>query len=104
MSKKAKVTTNIDEDIFKQIKIRAIKENMNVGELIEKAFSYYIADNPLQEKIAAYYKIKDKESGVILNVKVTTETLKEAISKSIKEAIDEIVLKKKCTYEEKSEK
>lgn len=39
---KAKITTAIDEDILKKIKIRAIEEDLNVGELIEKAFLSYI--------------------------------------------------------------
>lgn len=39
---KAKITTAIDEDILKKIKIRAIEEDLNVGELIEKAFLSYM--------------------------------------------------------------
>ena len=37
-----KFTTTIDEEILKQIKIQAIKEGLNVSELIEKMFQQYI--------------------------------------------------------------
>ena len=37
-----KFTTTFDEDILKDIKIQAIKENLSVSELIEKIFINYI--------------------------------------------------------------
>jgi predicted DNA binding CopG/RHH family protein len=37
-----KFTTTIDEEVLKEIKIQAIKEGLNVSELIEKMFEYYI--------------------------------------------------------------
>lgn len=36
-----KFTTTIDDEILKQIKIQAIKEGLNVSELIEKMFQQY---------------------------------------------------------------
>lgn len=39
---KTKFTTAIENEILKQIKIKAIEEDLNVGELIEKMFKWYV--------------------------------------------------------------
>jgi predicted HicB family RNase H-like nuclease len=38
---KKKFTTTIEEEILKELKIQAIKEDISVAELIEKMFSEY---------------------------------------------------------------
>ena len=40
--KKVKFTTNIDEELLKKIKVRAIEEGQNVNEIIEKLFQEYL--------------------------------------------------------------
>ena len=40
--KKVKFTTNIDEELLKKIKVRAIKEGKNVNEIIEDLFEEYL--------------------------------------------------------------
>jgi len=40
--KKVKFTTNIDEELLKKIKVRAIKEGKNVNEIIEELFEEYL--------------------------------------------------------------
>ena len=41
-NKKVKFTTNIDEELLKKIKIKAIKEGKNVNEIIEKLLQEYL--------------------------------------------------------------
>lgn len=38
---KTKITTMMDDAILKKVKIRAIEEDMNIGEILEKAFKFY---------------------------------------------------------------
>ncbi|GMG96872.1 ribbon-helix-helix protein, CopG family [Tepidimicrobium xylanilyticum] len=40
--KKVKFTTNIDEELLKKIKIKAIDEGKNVNEIIEKLLREYL--------------------------------------------------------------
>lgn len=40
--KKVKFTTNIDEELLKRIKIRAIEQRKNVNEIIERLFEEYL--------------------------------------------------------------
>ena len=40
--KKVKFTTNIDEELLKEIKVRAIEEGQNVNEIIEKLLQEYL--------------------------------------------------------------
>ena len=40
--KRVKFTTNIDEELLKKIKIRAIEEGKNVNEIIEKLLQEYL--------------------------------------------------------------
>lgn len=40
--KKVKFTTNIDEELLKKIKVRAIKEGKNVNEIIEELLEEYL--------------------------------------------------------------
>ena len=40
--KRVKFTTNIDEELLKKIKVRAIKEGKNVNEIIEELFEEYL--------------------------------------------------------------
>ena len=39
---RVKFTTNIDEELLKKIKVRAIKEGKNVNEIIEELFEEYL--------------------------------------------------------------
>lgn len=41
-NKKVKFTTNIDEELLKKIKVRAIEEGQNVNEIIEKLLQEYL--------------------------------------------------------------
>lgn len=45
MKKKEKIkfTTNIDEELLKRIKIKAIKEGRNVNEIIEELLEKYLS-------------------------------------------------------------
>lgn len=40
--KKVKFTTNIDEELLKKIKVKAIEEGQNVNEIIEKLLREYL--------------------------------------------------------------
>jgi len=40
--KKVKFTTNIDEELLKEIKVRAIEEGRNVNEIIEELLRKYL--------------------------------------------------------------
>ena len=40
--KRVKFTTNIDEELLKKIKVRAIEEGKNVNEIIEKLLQEYL--------------------------------------------------------------
>jgi hypothetical protein len=42
LGKKIKSTIMVDEDIWKEIKIQAIRENMEIGELVESIFKKYL--------------------------------------------------------------
>lgn len=46
MEKKERVkfTTNIDEELLKKIKIKAIKEGRNVNEIIEELLEKYLSN------------------------------------------------------------
>jgi len=41
--KKVKFTTNIDEELLKRIKIKAIKEGRNVNKIIEELLEKYLS-------------------------------------------------------------
>lgn len=41
--KRVKFTTNIDEELLKRIKIKAIKEGRNVNEIIEELLEKYLS-------------------------------------------------------------
>ena len=41
---KKKLTTTVEKDIIKDIKIQAVKEEISVGDLIEKMFSFYMGN------------------------------------------------------------
>ena len=40
--KKVKFTTNIDEELLKKTKVRAVEEGKNVNEIIEKLLQEYL--------------------------------------------------------------
>ncbi len=42
--KRVKFTTNIDEELLKRIKIKAIKEGRNVNEIIEELLERYLSN------------------------------------------------------------
>lgn len=42
---KKKFTTTLDENIIKQVKIKAIKENLSVAGLLEKLIIEYLKNN-----------------------------------------------------------
>lgn len=42
LRKKIKSTIMVDEDVWKEIKIKAIRENMEIGELVESIFKKYL--------------------------------------------------------------
>ncbi len=42
LGKKIKSTIMVDENIWKEIKIQAIRENMEIGELVEYIFKKYL--------------------------------------------------------------
>lgn len=44
---KIKFTTNIDKELLQEIKIRALKENKNVNEIIEILFKDYLEKSEL---------------------------------------------------------
>ncbi|MBN2837193.1 MAG: hypothetical protein JXM74_00380 [Fusobacteriaceae bacterium] len=48
---KKKFTTTINENVLKELKIQAIKEDLSVSELIEKMFEIYIDNIPV-----SYYR------------------------------------------------
>lgn len=41
-NKKVKFTTNIDEELLKKIKVKAIEEGQNVNRIIEQLFREYL--------------------------------------------------------------
>ena len=41
-NKKVKFTTNLDEELLKKIKVRAIEEGKNVNEIIEELLEEYL--------------------------------------------------------------
>jgi predicted HicB family RNase H-like nuclease len=41
-NKKVKFTTNIDKELLKKIKVKAINEEKNVNEIIEKLLQEYL--------------------------------------------------------------
>lgn len=41
-NKKIKFTTNIDKELLKKIKVKAIEEEKNVNEIIEKLLQEYL--------------------------------------------------------------
>ncbi len=41
-NKKVKFTTNIDKELLKKIKVKAIEEEKNVNEIIEKLLREYL--------------------------------------------------------------
>ena len=41
-NKKVKFTTNIDKELLKKIKVKAIEEEKNVNEIIEKLLQEYL--------------------------------------------------------------
>ena len=43
-NKKVKFTTNLDEELLKKIKVRAIEEGKNVNEIIEKLLQEYLKE------------------------------------------------------------
>lgn len=40
--KKVRFTTNIDEELLRKIKVRAIEEGKNVNEIMEELFEEYL--------------------------------------------------------------
>ena len=41
-NKKVRFTTNIDEELLKKIKVKAIEEGQNVNEIMEELFEEYL--------------------------------------------------------------
>lgn len=47
---KKKYTTNIDEELLKEAKIKAIQENINLNDLLERLLKEYLSKEGIQWK------------------------------------------------------
>ncbi len=77
---KSKFTTTIEEDILKEMKIQAVKEDLNVGEIIEKAFSFYMQSEKRY--------IKENQHKSFYSSYVSSDDLKDLIQLSIREIME----------------
>lgn len=82
-----RITTVIDDDVLKEIKIQAIEENLNIGEMIEKSFNFYVKNANKGTNTSVDLTVKGEKNSFRINLSM----LKGIVSNAVNESIDEVL-------------